>query len=172
MGDGSDYTAVNKLHIHNQQIRDILNAIEYNLVGEIRKICDRVVYPENHILCEWEIGGIQKPHLDTYSNEDLNHDNDPHNPTREWTCIINLNDDYRDGRTYFPQSEHMETPWYVEPEIGQGLLFQGIHHLHGVEKVRGCSRWTIALWFTSDFNKIMVDIPTKDLSKDHVLLRT
>lgn len=172
VGDGSDYTAVNKVHIFNQHIRDILNHVEYSLVGEIRKICDRTVYPETTIICEWPIGGIQHPHTDLYSNPDLNANNDPANPAREWTCIINLNDEYRYGRTYFPQSEHIEEQEYVKPKTGSGILFQGIHHLHGVEKVRGCSRWTIALWFTSDFNKIMVDIPSKDLSKDHVLLRT
>ena len=171
VGDGSDYTAVNKLHIFNRQIRDVLNALEYNLVGEIRKICDRVVYPETTILCEWPIGGVQKPHVDLYSNPDITYDNDPNNPSREWTCIINLNDEYRDGRTYFPPSEHNPELVEIEPETGSGILFQGIHHLHGVEKVRGCSRYTIAIWFTSDLNKIMWDSPTKNLELNHVSIR-
>ena len=53
------------------------------------------------------IGGIQHPHTDLYSNPDLNANNDPANPAREWTCV-NLNDEYRYGRTYFPQSEYIE----------------------------------------------------------------
>lgn len=171
VGDGSDYTAVQKLHIFNQQIRDILNAIEYNLVGEIRKICDRVVYPETTLIAEWPIGGIQKPHTDLYSNTDINAGNDPACPSREWTCIVNLNDDYRDGRTYFPPSEHNPEILEIEPETGSGILFQGIHHLHGVEKVRGCPRYTIAMWFTSDFNRILWDVPTKDLQTTHALIR-
>jgi len=171
VGDGSDYRGINKVHIHSQSVRDILNSIEYNLIGEIRKTCDRVVYPETTIITEWSIGGLQTPHLDTYSNPDIENDNDPDNPDREWTCILNLNDDYRDGRTYFPVSPHMPELDIVEPEVGSGLLFQGIHHLHGVETVRGCSRFTIAFWFTSNINKIMVDIPSKDLQQNHVQLR-
>ena len=171
MGDGSDYTAVNKVHIHNQHIRDTLNALEYALVGEIRKVCDRVVYPEMSILCEWPIGGKQKPHVDLYSNHDLNAGDTSPSPSREWTCIINLNDEYRDGRTFFPPSKHNPELQHIEPETGSGILFQGIHHLHGVETVRGCPRYTIAIWFTSDFSKIMWDSPIKDLEKDQVTIR-
>ena len=171
VGDGSDYTAINKVHIFNQRIRDLLNHVEYSLLGEIKKISNRTVYPETTIICEWPIGGVQTPHTDLYSNPDLEADNDPANPAREWTCIVNLNDDYRDGRTYFPQSELNEEETFIEPKVGSGTLFQGIHHLHGVETVRGCSRWTIALWFTSDFNKMMIDQASKDLDRDHVTLR-
>ena len=171
VGDGSDYTAVNKVHIHNQQIRDILNATEYNLVGEIRKICDRVVYPEMTILTEWPIGCKQDPHVDLYSNHDIKVGDTKPSLPREWTCIINLNDEYRDGRTFFPQSEHNPELIEIEPETGSGLLFQGIHHLHGVETIRGCPRYTIAIWFTSDLDKIMWDSPIRDLSIDHVKIR-
>lgn len=171
VGDGSDYTAVNKVHIHNRQIRDILNATEYNLVGEIRKICDRVVYPEMTILTEWAIGSKQDPHVDLYSNHDIQVGDDQPSLPREWTCIINLNDEYRDGRTFFPQSEHNPELIEIEPETGSGILFQGIHHLHGVETIRGCPRYTIAIWFTSDLDKIMWDSPIKDLSIDHVKIR-
>ena len=57
---------------------------------------------------EWPIGGIQHPHLDTYSNQEINHDTSPDKPSREWTCILYLNNNYHGGRTYIPDGEVFE----------------------------------------------------------------
>ena len=130
VGDGSDYTGIRFMHIHAEWIRYEVAKIIVNLVGEIRKTSDQIVYPEMIAINEWPIGGIQHPHLDTYSNQEVNHGTSPDKPSREWTCILYLNDNYHGGRTYIPDGE------VFEPETGSGLLFQGIYIPHGVQKVR------------------------------------
>ena len=74
-------------------------------------------------------------------------------PSREWTCIVYLNEDFSGGETYFPPSDYYPFGHQTEQEVGSGLLFQGIHHAHGVFKVRRGQRHTIAIWFTEDQQK-------------------
>ena len=76
-------------------------------------------------------------------------------PRREWTCILYLNDDYTGGETYFPPSDYYPFGTQIEKEVGDGLLFQGIYHGHGVFKVRKAPRHTLAIWFSEDMNHAM-----------------
>ena len=71
VGDGSDYTGIRFMHIHTPWVRKAIAEVIVNLTGEIRKISDQIVYPEMIALNEWPIGGIQHPHLDTYSNQEV-----------------------------------------------------------------------------------------------------
>ena len=158
VGDGSDYTGIRFMHIHSPWLRQYVAEVIVDLVGEIRKTSDQIVYPEMIAINEWPIGGIQHPHLDTYSNQEMAHGTSPDKPSREWTCILYLNDNYRGGRTYVPDGE------VYEPEQGSGLLFQGIYIPHGVEKVRRHPRHTISFWFTTDVERCMPLYPVDDLS--------
>ena len=160
VGDGSDYTGIRFMHIHAEWIRYEVAKIIVNLVGEIRKTSDQIVYPEMIAINEWPICGIQHPHLDTYSNQEVNHGTSPDKPSREWTCILYLNDNYHGGRTYIPDGE------VFEPETGSGLLFQGIYIPHGVQKVRRHPRHTISFWFTTDVDRCMPIFPVQDLELD------
>ena len=160
VGDGSDYTGIRFMHIHAEWIRYEVAKIIVNLVGEIRKTSDQIVYPEMIAINEWPIGGIQHPHLDTSSNQEVNHGTSPDKPSREWTCILYLNDNYHGGRTYIPDGE------VFEPETGSGLLFQGIYIPHGVQKVRRHPRHTISFWFTTDVDRCMPIFPVQDLELD------
>jgi hypothetical protein len=72
IGDGSDYTGIRLMHIQNNLIRKWIAEVMVNLIGEIRKISDQVVFPEMVGINEWPIGGVQAPHLDTYSNQQMN----------------------------------------------------------------------------------------------------
>ena len=166
IGDGSDYRAIDLLHIQTQWVRDIFNRISYRCVGEIFHCTDQVVYPEMTALNEWGIGGVQHPHLDTYSNVDKEHDFVEEVPSREWTLILTLNDDFGGGKTYFPDQDYTHKPTECE-----GILFQGLYHLHGVEPVRRCSRHTISMWFSEDPDRILTDARTNDLSLDLHSLR-
>ena len=167
IGDGTDYRAIDLLHIHTQWVRDIFNRISYDCVGEIYKSSNQKVYPEMTALNEWEIGGVQDPHLDTYSNVEIQHDQKEENPSREWTLILTLNDNYGGGETYFPDQDYIH-----KPNACEGILFQGLYHLHGVYPVRRCSRHTISMWFTENSNMILSDERTQDLSKDKITIRT
>ena len=160
VGDGSDYTGIRFMHIKSPWLRQYVAEVIVDLVVEIRKTSDQIVYPEMIAINEWPIGGVQSPHLDTYSNQEMTHGTSPDKPSREWTCILYLNDNYRGGRTYVPDGE------IYEPEQGSGLLFQGIYIPHGVEKVRRHPRHTISFWFTTDVERCMPLFPVDDLSLD------
>lgn len=154
------------MHIHNHEIRKSIAEVIVNLVGEIRKISDQVVYPEMIGINEWPIGGVQEPHLDTYSNQQVEAGTHEEKPAREWTCILYLNDNFKGGRTYIPDGE------VYEPETGAGLLFQGIYIPHGVSKVRRHPRHTISMWFTTDIDRTMPINPVKDLNLNEDNIRT
>ena len=158
IGDGSDYTGIRLMHIQNNLIRKWMAEVMVNLIGEIRKISDQIVYPEMVGLNEWPIGGVQEPHLDTYSNQQMNAGTHEEKPAREWTCILYLNDNFKGGRTYIPDGE------VYEPETGSGLLFQGIYIPHGVQKVRRHPRHTVSMWFTTDIDRTMPLYPVDDLN--------
>ena len=44
VGDGSDYTGIRFMHIHTPHIREWIAEVIVNLIGEIRKTSDQVVY--------------------------------------------------------------------------------------------------------------------------------
>ncbi len=170
IGDGSDYRAINKIHIKKLHIRDILNRLEQIAIGEIKKHTDDTVFTEMCNITEWSIGGVQEPHTDLYSSHELRNEVE-NDGSRAWTAIIYLNTNYRGGRTYFPKSQYNPVEYIHNPQPQEMILFEGIHHLHGVEKVRGNSRHTIAIWFTKNPKKIMTDLITEDLSLDQISLR-
>lgn len=170
VGDGSDYRALNKIHIKLQSVRDTLNRLEQTAIGEIKKHSDQTVFTEMCNITEWPIGGVQEPHTDLYSNHEMRHEIES-DGSRAWTAIVYLNTNYRGGRTYFPSSEHNPVTYYHTPEPQEMILFEGIHLLHGVEPVRGNSRHTVAIWFTTNKHKILTDLITDDLSLDHISIR-
>ena len=166
IGDGTDYRAIDLLHVQTQWVRDIFNRIAFRSVAEIFKSSNQIVYPEMTALNEWEIGGVQHPHLDTYSNVDKEHGTIEDKPSREWTLILTLNDNYNGGETYFPDQDYVHKPTACE-----GVLFQGLYHMHGVNPVRRCSRHTISMWFTENPDLILSDERTNNLELDKITIR-
>ena len=122
VGDGSDYTGIRLMHIHTPWVRNEVGKVIVNLTGEIRKISDQIVYPEMIAINEWPIGGVQRPHLDTYSNQQFQHETFEDKPAREWTCILYLNDNFNGGRTYIPDGE------VFEPETGSWFIISRYLH--------------------------------------------
>lgn len=171
LGDGSDYTGYNKVHIKDHWVRDTLNALECIAITEIRKETDQIVFPEMTTITEWPIGGIQEPHTDIYTNSEIESDNKDPNPSREWTAIVYLNTNYTGGRTYFPPSDYNSILYTHQPEPCQMILFQGIYHPHGVEQVFRNSRHTVAMWFTTNKDRILTDYITENLSLDQFTIR-
>ena len=97
---------------------------------------------------------------------------DDEKPSREWTVIVYLNDDYSGGETYFPPTDYYPFGHQVEKNVGDGLLFQGIYHPHGVFKVRRNNRYTISIWFTEDLDKAMTQRPVKDIGHNENTIKT
>ena len=171
VGGETQYDGIRYMHIHNPQIRNIVDRIVYNLIGSIRRVDSVPVYPEMISINRWHIGGYQNPHLDTYSSQEEHLiEEEIFSPellslkSRLWTTIIPINDEYRGGRTYIPECEDFPRGYIHEPVKNTGLVFQGIYHSHGVEKVRRAPRYTIAMWFTQDPFKMQLGIPTKDMN--------
>ena len=99
----------------------------------------RRLYADTIQVVRWN-GQAMPPHQD-----DRHPDGSPHRtPWREWAGVIYLNDDYDDGRLYFPQSGKA-----YHPAAGALVLFEGAA-LHGVEAVTRGIRYTSPAWFTSD----------------------
>lgn len=170
-GSSADYLGINIIHIHNVQVRDLVRRLSHLAVAEIYKQADQFVVPEMMNITEWSIGGVQEPHLDTYSNTEIKNDMVDPNPSREWTAIIYLNSNYEGGETYFPPSEYNSVTYTHKPEACEMLLFQGIYHPHGVTPVRRNSRYTIAMWFSSNPDRMFTDRTTKNLEDDHLTLK-
>ena len=71
VGSGKDYLGVRKMNIFNETIRLLFQKVETHCTAEIYKATGKVFYPEMSTMTEWPIGGIQEPHLDTYSNQEM-----------------------------------------------------------------------------------------------------
>lgn len=161
VGSPTDYQGIRKIHIQNWGIRDLITAIEYDMVGEVRKLSDELVFPEMVAINTWHIGGWQDPHTDLYSNQEIHLPKQQlQYPSREWTLILNLNDDFGGGRTFFPPQDLFPDGAVYTPQAGDGILFRGTEILHGVEKVRRNFRYTISMWFSRNLEKMMRQYPT------------
>ena len=179
VGSNIDYAGVRKLHIKNEYIRQLFQKVENHCISEIYKATGKVFYPEMAALNRWHKGGHQDPHLDTYSNQEVNLnpsvekevEEGNEKPSREWTVIVYLNDDYSGGETYFPPSDYYPFGTQIEQEVGSGVLFKGINHGHGVFKVRRGYRHTVSVWFTEDIEKAMTQRPVSDLGYNENTIR-
>ena len=172
IGNGSDYRAIDLIHIHTQWVRDIFNRVGHDSISEIYKLTDQRVYPEMVALNEWDIGGVQEPHTDELSDVDLRNDNVKKDGlSREWTVILYINghESFQGGETYFP--DEGPSGEIITPVLGTGVVFRGVDLKHGVYPVRRGARYTISQWFTADRDRIITDSRTRDLSLDHVTLR-
>jgi hypothetical protein len=158
LGNGSDYKGIRFLHIQTPWVRQLIGRVSLNLICEIYKTQDKIVYPEMISINEWPIGGYQDPHLDTYSSESQRLQVASDERQREWTCILYLNDNFQGGQTYVPNGE------CYEPIEGAGLLFQGIYIEHGVHRVRRHPRHTISFWFSDNIDRCIPLQPIPDLS--------
>ena len=164
------------MHISNEYIRLLFQKVETHCTAEIYKATGKVFYPEMSTMTEWPIGGIQEPQLDTYSNQehedpDFDEEERKKSPRREWTVIVYLNNNYTGGETYFPPSDYYPFGTQIEKEIGDGLLFQGIHHPHGVFKVRRAPRHTLAIWFSEDMDNAMTQRPIQNVDHNENSIR-
>tara|TARA_B110001454_G_C12651597_1_gene405658 strand:+ start:85 stop:672 length:588 start_codon:yes stop_codon:yes gene_type:complete len=164
IGDGSDYRGIEKEFIHTEWIRQLFYKVDFQVTGILKEETGKTYYPEQTgTLNEWEIGGFQEPHLDTYSNVELNSlssteiDHLKTHPNREWTLILPLNANFKGGECYFPAADNNPVSLWHSPAAGEGVLFNGIDHLHGVTTVRRGSRHTVSNWYSSNPDNIPSD---------------
>jgi hypothetical protein len=85
---------------------------------------------DTHQLVVWPRGSEQPPHIDDKRAE-----------TR-FAAILYLNDDFSGGETFFEGLE-----FTGQPQTGRLIAFPGRRVLHGVRRITGGTRYTLALWF-------------------------
>lgn len=102
------------------------------------------IYPDLFQIVRWFPGMEQSPHADDMTNADG--DGLDWFAHREFGAIIYLNEDYSGGKTYYPNYN-----FEVEPKSGKLAIHPGDpEHLHGVTKVDGNIRYTLASFWTRD----------------------
>jgi len=135
--------------IDDDNIRNIIESVHYRVCTLCARFYDEeVVYPEFSNLVYWGPGMELGAHADNYWIDDPEK---PHYTChRDYSAVINLNDSYVGGETFFAETEYK-----VIPKIGKLILFtSGKDHIHGVKEVISGSRYTMALWFTKNRDKI------------------
>lgn len=137
-------TARNIYNSGNIEIGKLLYSIRDRIRNQI-KISYGLddIYPDLIQIVRWFDGQEQPPHADDMKNAGPGHDWFHH---RDFGSIIYLNDEYSGGKTYYPQHD-----FSIDPVPGRLAIHPGdSNHLHGVTKISGGTRYTIASFWTKD----------------------
>lgn len=129
---------------YNAEIGKLLYEIKNKIKLEIEKLY-RVdeAYCDHLAINRWFSGMEQPPHADDMKNAGPGHDWFHH---RHFGAIIYLNNDYVGGQTYYPQQN-----FNIDPIPGRLAIHPGNEeHLHGVSKISGNTRYTVASFWTKD----------------------
>jgi hypothetical protein len=139
--------------INSTRVNDLfgpeIDSLIFNITMRIREFIieeygTENIWPDLVSLCRWFPGMEQPPHADDMTNTDvkgLEH--------RVFGSVIYLNDNYEGGKTYYPD-HGIE----VTPKIGSLAVHPGgPDHLHGVTKIEGNTRYTLASFWTYETNK-------------------
>lgn len=128
---------------HNKEIGKYLYDLRNKIADAIKnhyKLDN--VYPDLTQIIRWYPGQEQHPHADDMTNVE-NTDWFHH---RHFGAILYLNDDYLGGETYYP--DHGIS---IKPETGMLAIHPGdTNHMHGVTKIEGGTRYTVASFWTKD----------------------
>ena len=151
---GSDFwdnRSLNAINIYSNMSPEIgktLYDIRQKLGEEIKKLYGlSEVYPDLFQVVRWFPGMEQSPHADDMTDA-MEHEKHlvewfSH---REYGAIIYLNDNYSGGHTYYPNQG-----FDIAPEVGKLAVHPGDpEHLHGVTKIEGNVRYTLASFWTRD----------------------
>jgi hypothetical protein len=102
------------------------------------------IYSDLFQIVRWFPGMEQQPHADDMTN--AHGDGLEWFAHREFGSIVYLNEDYSGGKTYYPNYN-----FEVEPKSGKLAIHPGDpDHLHGVTRIEGNVRYTLASFWTQD----------------------
>ena len=107
------------------------------------------VYPEFSNLVYWAPGMSLGLHAD---NMWIDEPEKPHYSShRDFSAVLYLNDNYEGGKTFFNNG------YEVQPKTGRLIYFtSGREDAHGVTEVISGHRYTFALWFTKNQERIFL----------------
>ena len=135
----------NKILKHDKNAAVIMLDAKIRCGQKIKEFYDlEEVYADSLHLIRWFPEMEQLPHADDMTNTEvkgLEH--------RAFGSIIYLNNNYFGGHTYYPNFD-VE----ITPKPGMLAIHPGdVEHLHGVTKIEGAMRYTIASFWTLDKGK-------------------
>ena len=145
----SDYWSnrtLNAINIYNNidpEAGKLLHSIQERVKNSILSLYrEEVIYPDLFEMVRWFPETELPPHVDDMTDAEgyewFHH--------RHYGSVIYLNDDYVGGHTFYP-NHNVE----IIPKAGTLTLHPGDpNHLHGVTKVEGSIRYTIASFWTRE----------------------
>lgn len=141
LNDFTVYSECDKeLGLYIIQLRDRVAAEIKALYG-----LDKDVYSDVQQIVRWYQDMEMPPHSDDMEDT-VYHDDNKH---RAFGCVLYLNDDFEGGATYYPNHDVA-----IKPKTGMLAIHPSDKiHLHGVSKVEGGTRYTIASFWTFDLDK-------------------
>lgn len=125
------------------ELKEKLQEVELRVNDAIVKnynLANRV-YADGIGIVRWPAGIEQPPHADNANNDGSSNGLN----WRDYGTIIYLNDNFTGGETYYPDYNI-----FVKPKKGALAIHPGgVDHLHGVTKVEGNTRYTIASFWSN-----------------------
>lgn len=129
-------------------VKDLLHSKVIQLATLISRFYNiDQVYPETIHVVSWGVGTS----LGTHADNSYLGSNEPHySPNRNYSATFTLTDDFEGGNFYFQDGERQIV---LPSRKGWGNAFgAGLEYTHGVTEVTSGHRYTVAIWYTSDFN--------------------
>jgi hypothetical protein len=127
--------------IEDGDLRKEINCLVYKITQMSFSLYKKFIFPEFLDIVYWAPDMEMGVHTD---------DQEENLIQRHYTAVCYLNDDYEGGETYLPENNYI-----CRPEKGKVIIFPS-NYPHGVTKVKNNSRYTLAMWFTTD-EKYLLD---------------
>lgn len=104
------------------------------------------VYPETIHIVKWPEGTELGTHADNWY---IDQDKPNYSPNRNYSTTFLLNDNFEGGEFYF---EENGVKYTYPVRAGWGNIFgAGKEYPHGVNKVTKGTRYTVAVWYTREY---------------------
>jgi hypothetical protein len=129
-------------------IRDLVHSKVIQLATLISRFYNiDEIYPESIHLVSWGKGTSLGAHSD---NAYLNSDEPHYSPNRNYSATFTLTDNFEGGDFFFQEEDKQII---LPSRKGWGNVFgAGLEYVHGVTEITSGHRYTVAIWYTKDFN--------------------
>ena len=131
-------------------IRKLIEVVHYKIsILCVNSYNVDYVYPEFSNLVYWAPGMNLGLHADNMWIDDP--EKSHYSSHRDYSAVIYLNDNYEGGKTFFNHG------YEAQPKTGRLIYFtSGKEDAHGVTEVMSGHRYTFALWFTKNQERLFL----------------